>query len=188
MRPKLSREIAAALMPQNRTIVSRISDELREFAIVSLYLYVCFTALAYLKFAILQAHGIPFAPFGLAAAKALICAKFVLVGRMLRVGERYRTRPLIWPTLHKSVAFLILLLALNAGEEVILGLVHHQSVIESLKRLGGGTVEQLVATSVIVFLVLVPFFAFRALGEQLGQRNLLRLFFVSSKPEVGKTS
>jgi len=175
-------------MSEKRNIVSRASDELREFAIVSLYLFVCFTALAYLKFAILKAHGIPFAPFGLAAAKALICAKFVLVGRMLRIGERYKTRPLIWPTLHKSLAFLILLLVLNGVEEVVLGLVHRQSVIESLTRLGGGTVEQLVATSVVVFLVLVPFYAFRALGELLGERNLFRLFFVSREPAAGKTS
>ena len=146
-------------MSEKRNIVSRASDELREFAIVSLYLFVCFTALAYLKFAILKAQGIPFAPFGLAAAKALICAKFVLVGRMLHVGERYKTRPLIWPTLYKSLSFLALLLVLNAIEEVVLGLVHHQSVTESLTRLGGGTVEQLAATSIVVFLVLVPFFA-----------------------------
>ena len=174
-------------MSEKRNTVSGISDELREFAIVSLYLYVCFTALAYLKFAILKAHGIPFAPFGLAAAKALICAKFVLVGGMLHVGERYKMRPLIWPTLHKSLAFLILLLVLNSVEEVLLGLVHRQSVTESLKRLGGGTVDQLFATSVVVFLILVPFFAFRALGELLGERNLFRLFFVASKLDTGKS-
>ena len=77
---------------------------------------------------------------------------------------------------------------LNAIEEVVLGLVHRQSAIDSLKHFGGGTVEQLVATSIVVFLVLVPFFGFRALGELLGERNLFRLFFVSREPAAGKTS
>ena len=37
----------------------RAADELREFLIIAAYLYVCFTALAYFKAAILQAHGVP---------------------------------------------------------------------------------------------------------------------------------
>jgi hypothetical protein len=48
------------------------ADELREFLIIATYLYVCFTALAYFKAAILQAHGVSFASFGIAATKALI--------------------------------------------------------------------------------------------------------------------
>lgn len=155
----------------------RIRTELREFAVVAAYLYICFTALAYLKAAILQAHGIPFAPFGLAAAKALICAKFVMVGRMLHIGERFKTRPLIWPTLHKSVAFLILLLVLNALEEITVGFLHHRTIAESIAEIGGGTLDQLIATSIVGLLILIPFFAFRALGEVVGERNLVRLFF-----------
>jgi len=158
-------------------IAKRITDELKEFAVIAVYLYVCFTALAYLKAAILHAHGIEFAPFGFAAAKALICAKFVSLGHAFHLGERFKSRPLIWPTLHKSIAFLVLLLALNAVEEVLVGLLHHRAIVDSLAEIGGGTLDQLIATSVIGFLILVPFFAFQALGEVIGEGNLVRLFF-----------
>ena len=40
------------------SIRTRAADELKEFLIIAAYLYVCFTALAYFKAAILQAHGI----------------------------------------------------------------------------------------------------------------------------------
>lgn len=167
--------------PTNRGISAklreRVSDELKEFIIVAVYLYVYFTALAYLKFTILQAHGIPFAPFGLAAAKALICAKFVLIGRALHVGERFAGRPLAWPILHKASAFVFLLLVLNAAEEVVVGLIRHQTLWNSLANVDGGTLRQLIATAVIGLLILIPFFAFRALGEVFGERNLFRLFF-----------
>ena len=163
--------------PAKASFGDRIGHELREFAVIAAYLYICFTALAYLKAAILQAHGIPFAPFGLAAVKALICAKFVLVGRMLHVGERFQMRPLIWPTLYKSLAFLVLLLVLNALEEVTVGVLHHRAIADSLAEIGGGTLDQLIATSVVGLLILIPFFAFRALGEVVGERNLVRLFF-----------
>jgi hypothetical protein len=158
------------------TARQKFIDEFKEFVVVAVYLCVSFTALAYLKFAILQAHGIAFAPFGFAAIKALICAKFVLVGRALHLGERYKTQALIWPTLHKSFAFLALLLVLNLAEEVIVGLMHGRSVTDSIADIGGGTLDQIVATSIVLFLILVPFFAFRSLGEVVGERNLVRVF------------
>jgi hypothetical protein len=46
--------------------------------------------------------------------------------------------------------------------------------------LGGGTLHQLIATSVIVFLILIPFFAFRAIGEAVGAEKLARMFFMRS--------
>ena len=159
-------------------IGKRLAEELREFGIIAAYFLVFFSALLYLKASILQAHGIPFEPFGFAVAKALICAKFVSLGRMLHIGERFKNLPLIWPTLHKSVAFLVFLLALNALEEIIVGLLHRRSIADSISAIGGGTLNQLIATSIIGLLILIPFFAFRTLGEAVGERNLVRAFFV----------
>jgi hypothetical protein len=70
-----------------------------------------------------------------------------------------------------------LLLVLNALEEVVMGLIRHRTTADSLVDFGGGTVDQLIATSIVGILVLIPFFAFRALGEVVGERNLVRLFF-----------
>jgi hypothetical protein len=164
-------------VPAKASIRERVTTELTEFVIIAVYLYICFAALAYLKSAILHAQGIAFAPFGFAAVKALICAKFVLVGRALHLGERFKALPLIWPTLHRSLVFLVLLLVLNALEEVVVGYLHHRDVADSLAELGGGTLDQLIATSVVMLLILVPFFAFRSLGEVVGERNLVRVFF-----------
>jgi hypothetical protein len=161
----------------NASITERLTGELKEFIVVAIYLYIYFTALAYLKASILKAEGIAFAPFAFAAIKALICAKFILVGRMLHIGERLKTLPLIWPTLYKSFTFLVLLLILNAIEEVVVGVIHHRSIVDSIATIGGGSVDQLIATSFIGVLVLTPFFAFRSLGEVVGESNLVRIFF-----------
>jgi hypothetical protein len=160
------------------TVRDRVISELTEFAIIAAYLYVFLAALIYLKAAILHAHDIPFATFGFAGAKALICAKFVLIGRALHLGERFNALPLIWSTLYKSFVFLVLLLILNAIEEVVVGFMHHRAVADSLAEFGGGTLAQLTASSVVVLLILIPFFAFRALGEVVGERNLVRVFFL----------
>jgi hypothetical protein len=152
-------------VPAARSVGQRLTDELKEFLIIAAYLYVCFTALAYLKAAILQTHGIAFAPFGFAAVKALICAKFMSVG------------PLIWPTLYRSLVFVALLLVLNALEEVITGIMQHRTLLDSISSVGGGTLDQLIATSFVVPLILIPFFAFQTLDEGVGEDNLVRVFF-----------
>ncbi len=159
-----------------RAISERVTDELKEFIFVAVYFYICFNAILYLKASILEAHGIAFAPFGFAAIKALICAKFVSVGHMLHAGERFKSLPLIWPTLYKSLVFLFLLFGLNALEEIISGQMHHRNFAESLSEFGGGTLDQLIATSIVGLLILIPFFAFRTLGEVIGEGNLVRLF------------
>ncbi len=158
-------------------IGKRAVHELREFLIVAAYFYVCFTALAYLKAAILQAHGIAFAPFGFAAVKALICAKFMSIGHAFHLGERYKKQALIWPILHRSYAFLALLIVLNALEELIAGYLHDRTLADSIADIGGGTLHQAIATSIVLLLILIPFFAFRSLAEVVGERVLFRLFF-----------
>lgn len=168
----------------NVPITKKITDELIEFAVIAAYLFVCFTAILYFKATILKDQGIPFAPFGFAAVKALIFAKFASVGHALHFGERFKNLPLIWPTLYRALIFLFLLLILNALEEVIVGLIHGRRVADSLTGIGGGSLDQLFATSIVGFLILVPFFAFRVLGEAVGQRNLIRVFFRSAEMDV----
>ena len=99
----------------------------------------------------------------------------VSIGQRL-VGERFKSLPLIWPTLHKSLAFLLLLLVLNTLEEILVGFFHNESIADSIAKVGGGTIDQLVATSFVGLLILIPFFAFQALGDVVGQNNLVRIF------------
>jgi hypothetical protein len=86
----------------------KISEELIEFAILTVYLYICFAAVIYFKAAVLQAQGIAYDHLGLAIVKAALCAKFMLLGRAVHIGERFRNLPLIVPTLHESFVFLLL--------------------------------------------------------------------------------
>ncbi|SDP01951.1 hypothetical protein [Afipia sp. GAS231] len=155
----------------------KASGELKEFVILTAYLYVCFAALIYLKAAILQAQGVSYAHLGLAIIKAALCAKFMLVGRVFHLGERFKTHPLIVSTLHRSLVFVLLLVILTLIEEIVVGKIHGRTVFDSLSEIAGGTAHQIVATILIMFLVLVPYFAFRSLGDIVGDRTLVRLFF-----------
>ena len=155
----------------------RVVDELKVFAVIAAYLFVCFAAITYFKASILKAHDISFTPFGITIAKALICAKFVSMGHIFHLGDRFKSLPLIWPTLYKSLCFLALLVVLTALEHVVVGLIHHRAIADTIADFGGGTLDQLIAESFIGFLILIPFFAFRALGEVVGEHDLAQVFF-----------
>ena len=86
----------------------RAKNELKELLWITAYLFVVFSALTFYKSAILEAQGVIWLPWGFALIKAVVLAKFILIGRALHIGEGYRTKPLIWQIVHKSIAFLIL--------------------------------------------------------------------------------
>ena len=160
----------------------RAMHELKEFAVITVYLYITLGSVIMMKAAVLHTEGIAFAPWGIAIVKAAVLAKFMLIGNAMRFGERNKTRPLIWPTLHMSVAFLLLLIVLTIIEEAVVGMFHHRSIAASLGDLVGARLEETIAGYLIMLLMLIPFFAFRALDEALGEGRLVRMFFVEREP------
>ena len=117
------------------TLHQRAIHELKEFAILAVYLYITLGAVVLMKTAVLHTEGIEFAPWGIAVVKAAVLAKFMLLGNAMKIGGRNTTRPLIWPTLHKAFAFLVLLIIMTIIEEAVVGLFHHRSIASSLSEL-----------------------------------------------------
>jgi hypothetical protein len=113
----------------------------------------------------LHTEGLDFAPCGVAVVKALVLTKFMLLCNAMKIGSRNTTVPLIWPTLHKAFAFLVLLIIMTIIEEAVVGLFHHQSIAASLGELIGPRPEETIAGFLIMLPVLIPFGAFRVLGE-----------------------
>jgi hypothetical protein len=172
-------ETTAKATPRQRAV-----NELKELAIVFVYLYITLGAVIMMKTAVLHDQGISFVPWGIAAVKAALLAKFMLIGRAMKIGERYTARPLIWPTLHKAFGFLVLLVALVIVEEVVVGLFHRQSVAASLGELTGARLYETLAGILILLLVLIPYFAFHVLDEALGEGRLARMFFLERPPPM----
>ena len=169
--------------PAKATLQQRATHEIKELLILTAYLYVTLGAVIAVKAAVLHTAGIEFAPWGLAIVKALVLAKFILVGDAMKIGEGH-TGPLIWPTLHKAVGFLLVILTII--EEAIVGLLHHRSIGNSLGDLFGARLEETLAGYLIMLLVLVPYFAFQVLDDALGKGRLVRMFFIEREPMTPK--
>jgi hypothetical protein len=152
----------------------RLRHELHEYAEISIYLFVCFSALLFYRFALLEEHLVTAWRFGLAVGKALILGKFILIGKTLRIGERGRDRTLLHDVAMKSLLFLVLLLVLSVVEEVVIALIHGRPVSTALSE--AGTPLELCASSLLMVLILIPYFAFLGLDKVLGAGTLRRTF------------
>ena len=150
--------------------------ELREFCILAIYLWVCFSAVIFYKYTLLQTEGIAYWSFGAAAIKAAVSAKFLMLGPLLgltraRVGER-----LLVTILRKALALLVLLVALTMIEEAVLAAIHGRSVSTALADIGGSSAMQSAAAILIMLLVLIPYVGLQSLSEVMGEGVLYHLF------------
>jgi hypothetical protein len=166
----------------NRTLKQRVIHGVKEYLAISAYLFVIFSLLVLYKSVILAEHHIDFTLDGLALINALALAKIILLAQDLKLGERFRESPLIYSTVFKSFVFSILLACFKIAEEAAMGWFHGKSFSESIFLIGGGSWEGILSLSVLMFFVLVPFFAFTELHRVLGEDTLRAAFFRSRSP------
>ena len=163
------------------SVSERLRDELRRYLAVSAYLYVCFAAILLYKSAILSSIGEHYLPLGLAAGKALILGKFVLLGEAAGVGTRIGARTLLQHILRKSVLFLVLLVLLTIVEEIIVGLVHGHSIGQAVMALGERPWLEVLASCVLMLLVLIPLVTVTEVSRILGTGGLRQLLLGPSR-------
>ena len=159
------------------TIVQRARRELKEYALLSAYLYVCFGALVLYNIAHHASEGVHFSAFGIPAVKALILGKFILLGHAFKLGERYGRLRLVSVIAYKAVLYLLLLIALSIVEEAIVGLSDGRTIAATLAEIGGGKLPEMLATSLVMLLILIPYLASRELEVALGEGRLWDLVF-----------
>lgn len=151
--------------------------EARKFAVRFLYLWILFALFALHKSILLPDTGIIHGQ-GFAALNAFVLAKVMLVGDNLHVGENFDARPLVYPVLFKSALFAIILVCFDLIEEIVVGSWHGKSIAESIWSIGGGTLEGILSIGIIMFVVLIPYFAFREMAKVVGEREMRELLFV----------
>ena len=156
----------------------RAMHEFKKLVSISLYLYVTLGAVILMKAAALHTEGVQFTPWGIAIVKAVVLAKFMMLGEMIKIGGGGNTGPLIWPTLQKALGLLLLLIFMTVIEEAVVGLFHHRSIAASLGELFGRRLQETLAGYLIMLVVLIPYCAFRVLSEAFGEGRLERMFFV----------
>ena len=176
-------DLTEPLGPQQAALSQRLRQELIEYLIISAYLYICFSSLIFYKATILHSDGIAFASLGIAIVKALVLGKFVLVLHALKIEQLGgRAGVLLIDILKKSLLFAVFLIALTVVEEMIVGYFHGRTSQEILSEMAGGTLPQAFAVSILMLLILIPYFTFRGVAERLGEGVLWKLLTGRTSP------
>ncbi len=163
--------------------------ELKEFLLISLYLWVVFGMFVLYKSVVLASvghHEIDFAAHGFALVNALVLAKFMLIARAFHLGESANDSPLIYPTLLKSALFAVVLGCFKILEDAAVGYFRGKSFSESIADLGGGTLKGILTLTVILFVVLIPLVAVGELNRLLPEGKLTKLFFRPRNAEISR--
>jgi hypothetical protein len=170
-----------------QNLKEKASTEFRKFLIIFLYLWIVFATLSIHESIIRAKHSLDYAEHGFAIINALVLAKVILLGDYFQLGTRFKDKPLVYPVLHKCLVFSALLMGFHLAERMIVGIAGGKSVSESFAGIGGGTLTSTLSMSVLAFVMLIPFFAFREVGRMIGEQKLVSLFLGTGvHADVGK--
>jgi hypothetical protein len=90
-----------------------------------------------------------------------------------------RRQPLACAALGEAALSAIVFIIFHILESLAAGLLHGSTLAAGVPAFGGGGLAGLVTVATIMFVVLIPYFAFRDIGRVLGQGELRRLLFSS---------
>jgi len=153
-------------------------DETKKLFVMFVYLLLLFSLLVIYEWIILAKHQISYRPYGFAIINALVLAKVMLIAEDLNLGGRFfKNRPLIYPVLFKSMVFASVLICFHIVEHVIVGVWDGRTITQSIPGFGGGGLKGIVAVTMIMFVALIPFFAFKEIGRVIGEGELYSLMF-----------
>ena len=144
----------------NRILKQKGLHGMKRGLVLASYLFVVFSLFDIHKSVILAEHQIDFVGFGLNPINALTLAKVILVGQELHLANEFRDAPLIYTTMAKSRLYTVLLACFKILETVAVGIYQGRSLGESVAAFPGGSLKGLLSLTVLLFVVLIPFFGF----------------------------
>jgi len=150
--------------------------EMVEYWINVCYLTLVFAAFTQYRRFLLAAHDITYENYWVAVIEALILAKVIMIGAVLRLGRGLEGKPLIYPTLYKTVVFTLFVGVFTALEYAVKGLWTGTGFMGGIADFFGKG-HELLANSLVVFVAFIPFFGVKELGRVLGEEKIRALFF-----------
>ena len=168
-----------------RGLKARLVGGARRLLGAFLYLWVLLSLFALHESIVLAKYEIDYRGYGLILFNAWLLAKVMLVVDDLDLGGHwFEHRPLIVGILSKAVLLALVLIGAYTAERLLAGLWEGKTIHESIPRIGGGSIADIVSVGAILSVALIPFFAFKAIESVLGAGSL-RSLLLARRSETG---
>ena len=161
-----------------RSLKQKAMHELKELAVLSLYLAFFFCALATYRMLLLREFHVTSLTYAFALINALVVAKVIMIGELAHVGTRHESKPLFVSAIWKAFLFALLVLAFHIVEEVIKHLLHRERFSGAFNEIH---IDELLGQILVVFCCFIPLFGFRELRRVLGEEEFNAMLFGSTK-------
>jgi hypothetical protein len=155
----------------------KIFHEMVEYWINVIYLTLMFAAFTQYRRLVLAAYDITYTNYWVAVIEALILAKVIMIGDVVRLGRGFEQKPLIYPALYKTVVFTLFVGAFTIVEHMLKGLWNGKGLTGGIADFFGKGYHELLAGCLVVFVAFIPFFGVKELGRVLGEDKIRTLFF-----------
>ena len=166
------------------TFQEKAKDQIRNFTLMFIYLWVVFGMLAVHESIVLSQHQINYRFHGLAIINALVFSKVLLVAEDLHLGQRFNDTPLFYSVLFKSLLFGVTLICFHIVEHVLIGMWDGRSIVQSIAEVGVNKLSGVISLGIISTVALVPFFILREISRVIGPDKFWSLFFRRRNAEL----
>jgi hypothetical protein len=167
-----------------RNMTEKLVHEITRFSWMFLYLWLQFGLFALHENIIRAETGLDYHMQGFAIVNALVLAKVMLIAEDLKLDQWLRGRPLAYAILGEAFLFAIVFIVFHVLEKIVVGLVSGSSLARSVPAIGGGGFAGVMIVGATFFVTLIPYFAFRDIGNVLGWAEMRALLF-TRRPTAG---
>ena len=157
--------------------MQKVAHELKLVGAIAVYVYLTLTGLEIYKGLMIPGYAISDFQLGYNTIEALVLAKVILIGDLLHIGEKFKERPLIVPTLFKALAFGLFVMAFSSAEFLVKGLIHGADLAAAWQDLLVKQRGERLAQASFMFISFIPFFAIWETARALGEQRLVTMFF-----------
>jgi len=164
-------------MNETPNFKQKIASELRLFLGYFAFFALFFTAFAIYRRLLLDQFGMDYIHYSYSIIEALILSKLLLLGQHFKLGDKYKDKPLIIPTLYKTFIFSLFVMAFSVGEHMIFGYLHGKTTSVIYNELIEKGIYQILAALFIMSFAFVFFFAFLEINKRISNPSLFELFF-----------
>ena len=101
--------------------------------------------------------------------EALILAKVIMIGAVFRLGRGFEHKPLIYPTLYKTVVFTLFVAVFTLAEHMAKGLWQGKGLTGGIVEYFGNGPHEFLAGSLMIFVAFHPVFRLQGDGAGAGR-------------------
>ena len=171
---------------RSEELKQKAKHELIEYALNVAYLAIVFAAFTWYRRLILASYDITYTHYWFALIEALILGKVIMIGGLFRLGRSLEDKPLIYSSLYKTAVFCLFCAAFTVAEHTVVGLFKGEGLAAGLHEMAGKGRDEILANTLMLFVSLFPFFAFKELGRVAGRGRLKDIFFLRRPDLAGR--